>query len=369
MKKVLVTLIGLLATMSTSAQELKAVRIVSIVGEKMEGSSLRKDLNGDPCALIKVEMPDEIEKVEGNFIGDVINKGSEKWVYLTGRTKEFRIFSKKHVPLMVTFKDIGIPQVHGGVVYKLQIADAATYTPVQLDKPIKPVESINIKGVDFKMIRVDGGIYHVKDMGRRKSDGSIETVKAHDIEIKPFYICETETTQKMWNAVWNTNPSKVVGDDYPVEYVALVQCKRFIKLLNFRTGLKFRLPSLNEWRFAASGGNLTEGHLFAGSDDFDSVAWFNGNSKGTTHPVKQKKPNELGLYDMNGNVAEWTQEVVTDADVYKLYSFDPNTPIYCICGGSMNCSEADNSILATKAADDQARSDELGFRLVLDIDD
>ena len=125
---------------------------------------------------------------------------------------------------------------------------------------------------------------------------------------------ETEVTQELWQAVMGSNPSYFIGSQRPVEQVSWNDCQEFIEKLNTLTGEKFRLPTEAEWEYAARGGNKSKGYEYAGSDNVGDVAWYTDNSKSSTHEVKGKLPNELGLYDMSGNVWEWC------SDWYGAYS-------------------------------------------------
>lgn len=118
-----------------------------------------------------------------------------------------------------------------------------------------------------------------------------------------FYICKYEVTQKLWTEVMGDNPSDMPGDDLPVETVSWDDCQVFIGKLNKLTGKTYRLPTAAEWEFACRGGKLSKGYTYSGSNNLDEVAWYDENSE-KTHPVGQKLPNELGLYDMCGNVWE-----------------------------------------------------------------
>ncbi|MCQ2148497.1 MAG: formylglycine-generating enzyme family protein, partial [Bacteroidales bacterium] len=117
-----------------------------------------------------------------------------------------------------------------------------------------------------------------------------------------FYICKYEVTQRLWKEVMGDNPSQMQGDDLPVEQVSWNDCQAFITKLNELTGKSYRLPTESEWEYACRGGKYSKGYEYSGSDDIDKVAWYDGNSEGKSHPVGQKQPNELGLYDMSGNV-------------------------------------------------------------------
>ena len=115
-------------------------------------------------------------------------------------------------------------------------------------------------------------------------------------------------TQALWKAVMGNNPSWFKGDNLPVEYFSWEDCQTFIGKLNDLTGKRFRLPTEAEWEYAARGGNRSNHTQYSGGSRMDDVAWHGGNSGRKTHSVKTKKPNELGLYDMSGNVWELCQD-------------------------------------------------------------
>jgi len=139
------------------------------------------------------------------------------------------------------------------------------------------------------------------------------------VTLSTYYIGRTEVTQALWEAVMGSNPSRFKGDNNSVECVSWEDCQEFIRKLNSLTGRVFRLPTEAEWEYAARGGNRSSGYRYSGSNDIDEVAWYDGNAGMTTHPVGQKRANELGLYDMSGNVYEWC------SDWYGSYSSAPQT--------------------------------------------
>ena len=130
-----------------------------------------------------------------------------------------------------------------------------------------------------------------------------------EVDTGSFYICKYEITQKLWKEVMGNNPSDMQGDDLPVEQVSWNDCQTFISKLNKKTGKSYRLPTEAEWEYACKGGKYSKGYKYSGSDDIDMVAWYDGNSENKSHPIGQKQPNELGLYDMSGNVWEWCQDM------------------------------------------------------------
>ena len=131
---------------------------------------------------------------------------------------------------------------------------------------------------------------------------------AHQVTLKNYYIGETEVTQELWKTVMGNNPSFFDGSNLPVENISWEDCQEFIRKLNAKTGQKFRLPTEAEWEYAARGGKNSKGYKYSGSNNLDDVSWHEGNSSNKTHAVKTKSPNELGLYDMSGNVWEWCSD-------------------------------------------------------------
>ena len=174
---------------------------------------------------------------------------------------------------------------------------------------IPMVEVITVSNVSFKMVRVDGGTFQMGATSEQDEDKIYDTEKpVHQVTLSDYYIGETEVTQALWEVVMGSNPSLVKGPNKPVEMVSWNKCQEFIKKLNQMTGRKFRLPTEAEWEFAARGGNRTRGFKYSGSNNINDVAWFSENSNGQTHDVKTKQANELGLYDMSGNIKEWVQD-------------------------------------------------------------
>ncbi len=176
-------------------------------------------------------------------------------------------------------------------------------TRPMLDEP--NVETITVNGVSFKMIRVEGGTFW---MGSDEEDAYDNEKPVHQVTLDTFSIGETEVTQELWQAVMGSNPSEFKGSKHPVEMVSWEDCQNFIRELNSLTGRNFRLPTEAEWEYAARGGKKSKGYEFSGCDDIDEVAWYYDNSGGQTHDVATKRANELGLYDMSGNVYEWCQD-------------------------------------------------------------
>jgi formylglycine-generating enzyme required for sulfatase activity len=169
-------------------------------------------------------------------------------------------------------------------------------------------ERFTVDGVTFTMVAVQGGTFTMGATSEQGSDAYSDEKPAHRVTLSNYYIGQTEVTQALWQAVMGSNPSKWKGSNLPVEQVSWNDCQQFITKLNQLTGRKFRLPTEAEWEYAARGGNKSRGYKYAGSNDICSVAWYSDNSGKKTHPVGQKQANELGIYDMSGNVLELCQD-------------------------------------------------------------
>ncbi|MDA3838125.1 MAG: formylglycine-generating enzyme family protein [Candidatus Delongbacteria bacterium] len=155
------------------------------------------------------------------------------------------------------------------------------------------------------MVFVEGGTF---EMGDEINDLMENCWPEHSVTISDFYIGKTEVTQAQYKAVMGTNPSRFKGDNLPVEEVSWCDAVEFCKKLSEMEGVTYRLSTEAEWEYAARGGNESRGYKYSGSNDINDVAWYVENSGDKTHPVRTKQPNELGIYDMSGNVWEWCSD-------------------------------------------------------------
>jgi formylglycine-generating enzyme required for sulfatase activity len=173
---------------------------------------------------------------------------------------------------------------------------------------------------EIEMVLVKGGTFTMGCTAEQGSDCFDWEKPAHKVTLSDFYIGKYEVTQAQWIAVMGSNPSRFSDcENCPVEWVSWEDVQDFIQKLNTKTGLNYRLPTEAEWEYAARGGAQSWGYKYSGSNNVDEVAWFSDNSGKKTHPVGTKKANELGIYDMSGNVWEWCY------DWYGYYSSEAKT--------------------------------------------
>lgn len=219
-----------------------------------------------------------------------------------------------------------------------------------------------VNGVSFVMKPVEGGTFQ---MG--SNDGSPDEKPVHSVTLNNFFIGQTEVTQELWKAVMGENPSTWWDDNLPVEHVSWEECQTFLKKLNQLTGQKFRLPTEAEWEYAARGGNKSKGYRYAGSNDLGTVAWYQNNSNELTHPVAMKLPNELGLYDMSGNVWEWCQDKYSrySSSVQVGSSSQQSSSYRVYRGGAHDCTDAFCHATIRGSGEPTYNDYSLGFRLAL----
>lgn len=275
-------------TISTSTNDVATQHIVSNQIVKFSGKVV--DIKGQPVIGAVVEETGtkniSVTDIDGNFI--IKAKSSSITVTVT-----FLGCVPKQVKLTEGTKE-EITLIEES--YKNQPSLSASTVTI----PVKD-------GVSIEMIKVEAGTFMM---------GATPEMEFPDDDEKPvhqvtltndYYIGKYEVTQALWQTVMESNPSSFKGNNLPVEQVSWNDCQEFIGKLNSITGRKFRLPTEAEWEYAARGGKKSRGYQYSGSSNISDVAWYNGNSGSKTHLVGTKQANELGLYDMCGNVLEWCQ--------------------------------------------------------------
>ena len=229
------------------------------------------------------------------------------------------------------------------------------------------VETFYVNGLSFEMVYVEGGSFDMGATTEQGSDAYDWEKPVHSVTLSDYYIGRCEVTQELWEAVMGSNPSSFTGAQNPVERVSWNDCQNFIKKLNSLTGRTFRLPTEAEWEYAARGGNQSSHYKYSGSDNIDDVAWYYDNIGSSIHPVGTKSPNELGIYDMSGNVYEWC------SDRYDSYSAGaqtnpqgPSSGSYRVLRGGSWINYAGNCRVSIRSYDDPGNSNiNFGLRLVL----
>ena len=208
--------------------------------------------------------------------------------------------------------------------------------------PTHPTENINI---NIEMIHVAGGTFV-----KRNIDIFLgEISEGHQVAVSSFMIGKYQITQREWRAVMGNNPSHFTGENLPVENVSWNDVQKFIEKLNRQTGKQYRLPTEEEWEYAARGGSKSKNYKFSGSNLVEHVAWYSGNSEETTHRVGTKLPNELGIHDMSGNVGEWCFSLKDELKKFR--------------GGSWLNSEGSVLISTCGITSPSDHSSSIGFRL------
>lgn len=231
------------------------------------------------------------------------------------------------------------------------------------------VRTFNVNGVSFEMMPVAGGTFRMGATKFTDLDADYIESPLHDVTLSDFYIGKTEVTQALWHVVMGVYPSNYSGDNLPMSWVSWNDCQEFIKKLNEKTGNSFRLPTEAEWEYAARGGSKSRGYKYSGGDNINAVAWYVDNSNFKSHNVATKRANELGIYDMSGNVLEWCN------DWYEAYrgnaQTNPKGPTggdYRVTrGGSHRYSAEGCRVADRRYRKPEHRSDIVGFRLALPV--
>ncbi|MDR0895749.1 MAG: SUMF1/EgtB/PvdO family nonheme iron enzyme [Prevotellaceae bacterium] len=243
-------------------------------------------------------------------------------VYINGKKMGVTPYSNKNISKgkhKVTIKKNGYVDIETEISVKEAETIIESFT-LQEKEAVATVSSTPspIHSLTLEMVHVEGGTF---TMGSPKSEpGRYDNEVQHQVTVSSFHIGKYEVTQGQWKAVMGDNPSGFKkGDNYPVENVSWNDVQGFLRKLNAATGKHYRLPTEAEWEYAARGGNYSRGCIYSGSNSVGNVAWYSDNSGSSSHPVGQKSPNELGIYDMSGNVWEWC------SDWYGSYSTSAQT--------------------------------------------
>ncbi len=259
---------------------------------------------------ISVEVQNNYDSVEYQVyipeVHDWINRVSESKTIIS-KTYDFVVDENK------------IAEVRGGyIVFSANSLSDTVY--VVQEKGSLEIEMVYVKGGRFWM-------------------GSYPEYPVHSVTLSDYYIGKYEVTQVQWEAVMGSNPSYFKkGDDYPVEWVSWDDVQEFLTKLNQWTGKNYVLPTEAQWEYAARGGAKSKGYEYSGSNTIGDVAWYYNNAQNSTHPVGTKRPNELGIYDMSGNVDEWCSDWYGEySDAAQTDPVGPESGSFRVCrGGGWN---------------------------------
>lgn len=240
------------------------------------------------------------------------------------------------------------PQSRGSSAVRPKPAQPKKADPINsLAEPLRS----HLKKLMADMVLVEGGTYMMGNPDRDRNDEYAKDVP-HEVTLSSFYICKYEVTEALWTAVMGSNPSRhKLGDNYPVEQVNWYDCQDFVEKLSELTGRHFRLPTEAEWEYAARGGKRSRGYRYSGSYALDEIGWHVGNAHYYKREVGTKKPNELGLYDMTGNVSEWCQDKLDIEYYHHSPSINPQ--------GSDRSTYKDNRCFRGGSFCDEEKYDEL----------
>lgn len=221
--------------------------------------------------------------------------------------------------------------------------------------------------VMIEMVRVEGGTFTMGATAEQASDAFSDELPTHKVTLSPFLIGKYEVSQTLWLAVMGENPSVNTGINLPVDNVTWNECQTFITKLNELTGKNFRLLTEAEWEYAARGGNKSKGYKYSGSNNLGDVAWYIDNSNNTSHAMGTKAPNELGIYDMTGNVMEWVSDWKGSySSGAQTNPSGPDSGTYRVNrGGSYGNVERLSRITNRNSIDPNMSSKTMGLRLCL----
>ena len=235
-----------------------------------------------------------------------------------------------------------------------------------------------VSGFSFDMVYVEGGTFRMGGTEEQGEDAWVGEKPVHSVTLSDYYIGKYEVTQGLWKAVMGTGVEEQmekagesdlygVGDDYPMYYVSWDEAQEFVSKLSELTGKKYVLPTEAQWEYAARGGVKSRGYKYSGSNTIDDVAWYAGNSETAAHPVGTKLPNELGIYDMSGNVWEWCSDWYSDySDVSQTDPTGPSSGSGRVFRGGSWLYNARNCRVSNRPdGDPDYRDSNLGFRVAL----
>ncbi|MFO8021481.1 MAG: formylglycine-generating enzyme family protein [Perlabentimonas sp.] len=335
----------------------------TITGIELGDYSLKVEKQGYTSVIRQINIPDEeVQTIE-------VSLASGREVKLTSNPSGASVYinqEDKGVTPLTLWLDYGdhVVRLEKGVLTSVETINVSHSGKRDFDIKLKAVSD----PFEEQMVFIKGGSFR---MGDTFGDGNKEEKPVHPVTLSDYYIGKFEVTQSQWKAIMGNNPSHFSGcDECPVERVSWQDVQDFISALNELTGKKYRLPTEAEWEYAAKGGKNSREYRYSGGNNINFVSWFAGNSGNKTHPVGQHKPNELGLYDMSGNVWEWTNDWFSRfTDSPKTDPKGPDEGDFRIVKGGSWYGYVGGSRPPCRGSDDPGnRRSYIGFRLALSPD-
>lgn len=357
-------------------------RILPIISQSLDTVTNLHIKAGEECDVLLYNEPmgkvnkgkyDVFKLKKGRYVLTFISKSGHKKEIkyeTTSNTDDFIVvdFSKKSRKwqIWVTF-GIVVAVVIGLAIFMRQRYDNPTMVFSE------DLTQFSINNIPFEMLYVEGGNYLMGASDTLNADK--DEFPVHTVHVPSFMIGKYPVTQRQWMSIMDYNPSYYKGDDLPVEGVSWFDAQEFTRKLSLLTGKEFDLPTEAEWEYAARGGNKSKGYKYSGGDDPDKVGWFKDNSESGTHIVGKKIPNELGIYDMSGNVWEWCWDYY--GENYYANCLDSNSLIgpqgmhranwRVFRGGSIQLSQDFMRVSNRDSFEPNGRDHDIGFRLKLKL--
>ena len=305
--------------------------------------------------------------IDGKEMG--ISPNILKNILIGERTITLKKDGYETVTKIITIEEGKVQPEKFSLIKKTEQQPIAVTQPQENKATIVNGYTETIKGLNLQMVYVEGGTFTMGATPEQGGDAESDEKPSHKVTLSSYYIGKYEVTQAQWRAIMGKNPSYFTGDNNPVERVSWHEAQEFCKKLSELTGKNYRMPTEAEWEYAARGGNKSKGYKYSGSNTIGDVAWYESNSDSKTHPVGQKQPNELGIYDMSGNVWEWC------SDRFGSYTSSPQTNPTGPTSGSRRvsrggCWYGDANycrVLFRGGSSPDSRYGNLGFRLASDL--
>ena len=289
----------------------------------------------------------------------------------TSRPYHFSSRTIVMLALAVSFLSISLSSFAKTQDALTQSSSAQVKNTTKINKRVFSLPKVMHEELMKNMILVEAGSF---TMGSDSSLARKREQPAHQVSLDSFYISRYELTQDIFEQIMGWNNSYFACDKCAVNNISWFNMQLFIERLNKATGREFSLPTEAQWAYAAKGGNKSKGYQYSGSNDISDIAWFAGNANNKSHPVGLKKPNELGLYDMTGNLWEFCLDDMSRKAYSRTKNHNPfqgdinnleRKAMKVIRGGGYEFSAKENLVFMRDGATNNVRMADIGFRLAL----